>query len=108
MNANERKSKTNSTCIRKRARLAWKVNPRISVFICGLFVFAFPLWLGASSAAGGSPLAPPRRVTISPWDVEAREYLGTPQSEAAVSRGLAYLAASQRPDGHWQSGGYRN
>jgi hypothetical protein len=50
--------------------------------------------------------APPRRVVVSPWDVEAREYLGTPESEAAVEQGLAYLAAHQQPDGHWASGGY--
>ncbi len=43
---------------------------------------------------------PPRRV-MSSWDVEAREYLGTPQSEAAVNRGLAYLASHQDADGHW-------
>ncbi len=50
-----------------------------------------------------APAAPP----VSPWDVEARLYLGTPKSEAAVQRGLAYLAARQAPDGHWQSGGYQ-
>src|SRR5437879_3595941 len=44
--------------------------------------------------------ASPRRPVISPWDVEAREYLGTPESEAAVNAGLAYLAARQQPDGH--------
>ncbi len=44
---------------------------------------------------------------MSPWDVEAREYLGTPQSEEAVRKGLAYLAAHQEADGHWRSGGYR-
>lgn len=49
----------------------------------------------------------PRRSLGSSWNVEAREYLGTPQSEAAVNRGLAYLAAHQEPDGHWASGGYR-
>jgi hypothetical protein len=52
---------------------------------------------------GGSP---PRHSVISPWDVEAREYLGTPESEAAVTAGLAYLAAHQQSDGHWASGGY--
>jgi hypothetical protein len=50
--------------------------------------------------------APPRRAVVSPWDVEAREYLGTPESEAAVNAGLAYLAAHQQADGHWSSGGY--
>ncbi len=42
----------------------------------------------------------------NPFDVEAREYLGTPQSEAAVRRGLEFLASRQQPDGHWNSGGY--
>jgi hypothetical protein len=75
------------------------------------------LCLCVSSVAGGflcipSPAqaqarkAPPRRV-VSPWDVEAREYLGTPESEAAVNRGLRYLAARQQADGHWSSGGYQ-
>ena len=50
--------------------------------------------------------APPRRTVISPWDVEAREYLGTPESEAAVNSGLAYLGSHQQADGHWSSGGY--
>ena len=45
---------------------------------------------------------------VSPWDIEAREYLGTPQSEQSVQRGLEYLATHQQPDGHWASGGYRN
>ena len=43
---------------------------------------------------------------VNPFDVEAKEYLGTPQSEAAVRRGLDYLASTQQPDGHWNSGGY--
>ena len=51
-------------------------------------------------------VSPPRHSVISPWDVEAREYLGTPESEAAVNAGLAYLAARQQADGHWASGGY--
>lgn len=42
----------------------------------------------------------------NPFDVEAREYLGTPQSEAAVARGLEFLAARQQLDGHWNSGPY--
>lgn len=50
----------------------------------------------------------PRRRVGSSWDVEAREYLGTPQSEAAVNRGLAYLASHQMSDGHWKSQGYAN
>ncbi len=49
---------------------------------------------------------PPRKSVASPWDVEAREYLGTPESERAVDKGLQYLASRQLPDGHWSSGGY--
>jgi Prenyltransferase and squalene oxidase repeat len=60
----------------------------------------------AAFAGPGSGKAPPRR-NASSWDVEAREYLGTPESEAAVNRGLAYLASHQEADGHWASGGYR-
>jgi hypothetical protein len=45
---------------------------------------------------------------VSPWDIEAREYLGTPQSEAAVGKALAYLAAHQSADGHWRSGPYES
>jgi len=41
-----------------------------------------------------------------PFDVEAKEYLGTPESEAAVRRGLEFLAARQMSDGHWNSGVY--
>lgn len=44
----------------------------------------------------------------NPFDVEAREYLGTPQSEAAVVRGLEYLAKQQKANGHWDSGNYRD
>src|SRR5690242_14002979 len=50
---------------------------------------------------------PTKKSAVSSWEVEAREYLGTPESEAAVNRGLAYLASSQLADGHWSSGGYR-
>ncbi len=42
----------------------------------------------------------------NPFNVEAREYLGTPQSEAAVRKGLEFLARRQQPDGHWNSGNY--
>src|SRR5581483_10125369 len=70
----------------------------VSLCLCGSSAFAQRL----------AAKAPPKRITTtSPWDVEAREYLGTPESEAAVNRGLAYLAARQQPDGHWSSGGYR-
>ncbi len=41
-----------------------------------------------------------------PFDVEAREYLGTPRSEAAVQRGLDFLASRVQGDGHWLSGNY--
>lgn len=54
------------------------------------------------------PAQPRKPAGRSTWDVEAREYLGTPASEAAVTRALAYLAAHQDADGHWRSGGYPN
>lgn len=41
-----------------------------------------------------------------PFDVEARQYLGTPQSEAAVQKGLNFLASRVQPDGHWNSSHY--
>ena len=37
----------------------------------------------------------------NPFDVEAREYLGTPKSEAAVNKGLEFLVKRQQADGHW-------
>jgi hypothetical protein len=40
------------------------------------------------------------------WEVEEREYLGTPATERAVTRALAYLASAQSPDGSWQSPSY--
>jgi hypothetical protein len=39
--------------------------------------------------------------------VEAREYLGTPASESAVRKALAFLAVSQESDGHWDGGNYK-
>jgi hypothetical protein len=42
----------------------------------------------------------------SPWDVEAREYLGTAATERAVTRALDYLATNQNPDGSWVSSSY--
>ncbi len=39
-------------------------------------------------------------------EVEEREYLGTPESERAVERALAYLAAKQSADGRWVSAQY--
>lgn len=41
-----------------------------------------------------------------PFDVEAREYLGTKESETAVQRGLEFLSSRQISDGHWNSGPY--
>src|SRR5215831_18164051 len=37
-------------------------------------------------------------------DIEAQDYLGTPQSEAAVQRGLKWLAGNQSADGSWPGG----
>jgi len=42
----------------------------------------------------------------SAFDVEAKEYLGTPQSEASSKRGLEYLAKRQQADGHWKTKSY--
>ncbi|MCC6729196.1 MAG: terpene cyclase/mutase family protein [Chthonomonadales bacterium] len=67
--------------------------PRAAICVAGALVLAL--------AAG-----PARAQQTDPFDVEAREYLGTPKSEAAVRRGLEYLAARQQPDGHWNSGSY--
>jgi len=44
----------------------------------------------------------------NPFDVEAREYFGTPKSEDVVKRGLDFLAAHQEANGHWNSGIYRD
>jgi hypothetical protein len=44
----------------------------------------------------------------NPFDVEAREYLGTPASEAAVTLALEFLASRQQPNGRWDSGAYRD
>ncbi len=63
---------------------------------------------GENSPSSADAQGKPRRQVGSSWDVEAREYLGTPQSEAAVTKGLAYLASRQQTDGHWVSQGYRN
>lgn len=61
--------------------------------------------LMASSPAARAQ-KPIRHRVSSPWDVEAREYLGTPKSEQAAEKGLAFLAAHQLADGHWASGQY--
>ncbi len=67
--------------------------------LCLIFMAVAPAH--SQKKKGGRPV-------ISPWDVEAKEYYGTPQSETAVNRGLAWLASRQLSDGHWSSGGYRN
>jgi len=55
------------------------------------------------AVAVSSPASAQRR---DPFDVEAREYLGTRQSEAAVQKGLNFLASRVQPDGHWNSAHY--
>ena len=78
-------------------------NPRLRAhyasFMLALCVFSLCVLCGSKSAA--QKRTKPGKTVISPWDVEAREYLGTPQSEAAVKRGLDYLSTHQQPDGHW-------
>ncbi len=69
-------------------------------FVPALYAVSAPI---SASAAPGK--LPPRRQVGSSWDVEAREYLGNAQSEAAVNRALAYLAAHQQSDGHWSGSG---
>src|SRR5436309_1766949 len=75
-----------------------------SIVLAGLF-----LGIGAMPGLAQQkpkPSGPPRKAVVSPWDVEAREYLGTPESERAVDKGLQYLSTHQQADGHWSSGGY--
>lgn len=62
---------------------------------------AFALCVLAGLLAG----IPAEAQRKDPFDVEAREYLGTPESEAAVRRGLEFLAARVQSDGHWSSDG---
>jgi hypothetical protein len=64
-------------------------------------------WLLATAALL-VPAAAMAQKPPNPFDVEAREYLGTPQSEAAVKRALEWLARRQESDGHWNSGNYRD
>lgn len=71
----------------------------------GVLLGLLSLLTSTPSQAQKKPSRPP---VISSWDVEAKEYYGTPQSEAAVTKGLAWLASRQSSDGHWASGGYRN
>lgn len=69
--------------------------------LCGLLALLMQMsLLPAYARVQGSSSA------VSPWDIEAKLYLGTPQSEKAAERGLEYLASRQSPDGHWVSGGY--
>lgn len=77
-----------------------------SALVLAVCVAAFLTVVPGAANAQKKGGAPPKRSAISPWDVEAREYLGTPESEAAVNAGLAYLASHQQADGHWSSGGY--
>ena len=60
----------------------------------------------SGGAQGQKKGLPARQAVASPWDVEAREYLGTPQSEQAVERALAFLGARQHSGGYWSSGQY--
>ena len=60
-------------------------------------------FVAVSSLAPAKCQKPP-----NPFDVEAREYLGTPASELAVNRALDYLATKQQPNGHWESGNYKD
>ena len=73
--------------------------------LCFLCV-SVSLWFALPAAA--QTKKPPVKRTVSPWDVEAREYLGTPDSEKAVEKGLKFLASTQDADGFWRSGNYRN
>ncbi len=81
----------------------------VRTYLIAPVALALLIGVPAVSRAGSNPAskAPPKHSVISPWDVEAREYLGTPESEAAVEHGLSYLASTQQADGHWSSGGYR-
>ncbi len=90
---------------RRKAPLAKDFSPSLAVllFLLGILVIGTAL---PACAQKKPTAAPPRKAVVSPWDVEAREYLGTPESERAVDKGLQYLAAHQQADGHWSSGGY--
>lgn len=82
-----------------------------------------------SSGSSQSSIVNPQPSTLNPWlylllcifclllptvafaqqkqkEIEEREYLGTPESERAVERALAFLAARQSPDGRWVSAQY--
>ncbi len=81
------------------------MNPR-AIFLPLLGMCAIGMSAMPAGAQKKATTTPPRKAVVSPWDVEAREYLGTPESERAVEKGLQYLAAHQLADGHWSSGGY--
>src|SRR5690349_12098858 len=67
---------------------------------------------GQPAAAPASPPARGQTHTASGFTLRQREglnaderdYLGTPQSEAAVQRALKWLATNQSPDGSWPAG----
>lgn len=59
-----------------------------------------------SSAAAGAMAVSGAAQRKDPFDVEAREYLGTPASEAAVEKALTFLASRAQTDGHWNSAQY--
>jgi hypothetical protein len=57
-------------------------------------------------AKPAAPKVQSRPFALSPWEVEEREYLGTPATERAVQRALAFLASTQNTDGSWTSSSY--
>jgi hypothetical protein len=57
--------------------------------------FLLPLLLTGLLLAGWAPAA----------DVRPRPELVTPEAEAAIQKGLAYLARTQKPDGRWVADG---
>lgn len=65
---------------------------------------AFPAMVQAAPPAREPP-KPGRGFTLGDrtgvLDQDARDYLSTPRSEAAVRKGLQYLAAHQNADGSW-------
>jgi len=86
-----------------------------------LWAIALVVTIGVTCAAlaGGAPAAlaqaaapnakAPGRFGLqdrSGLDADARDYLGTPQTEAATKRALAYLASKQLEDGSWPGNSY--
>lgn len=76
-----------------------------STRVCVLSVLAVCLCSSAMAKPAPKKTPAPARAR-SAWDVEAREYLGTPATELAVARALKYLASTQNPDGGWISSSY--